>query len=223
MAKIAMLLLTVSAAAVAVAIWKFLALGNARAAENNVPAYSAPWPQDRESQEEEFWKIIERTQSSGNERAQLDKLNAELERLDNASLEQFIKVYDRLMHDTYSWDLWGAAYIINGGASDDAFEDFRNWLISNGRTFFAQAVAKPDDLAALIPEDRQQEATFEEFSYVAAHLWQKRTGRSFGEMAKENESLYPAEPIGIAIEEDPQALAKRYPKLWQRFGESPLF
>ncbi|WP_449342020.1 DUF4240 domain-containing protein [Streptomyces aurantiogriseus] len=37
--------------------------------------------------------------------------------------------YDR----AYTWDLWGAAWVLLDGASDDAFDFFRCWLIGQGR------------------------------------------------------------------------------------------
>ena len=46
-------------------------------------------------------------------------------------------------------DLWGAAYLINGGCSDDGFDHFRGWLMTQGREVFARAVAEPDSLAEL--------------------------------------------------------------------------
>ncbi|WP_199548388.1 DUF4240 domain-containing protein [Streptomyces sp. N35] len=54
-----------------------------------------------------------------------------------------------LMAVSYSTPLWGAAYLINGGCSDDGFDYFRGWLIVQGRTVFEQAVADPDSLAAV--------------------------------------------------------------------------
>lgn len=39
---------------------------------------------------------------------------------------------------TYDWDLWGAAYLINGGASDDGFDYFRGWLLSQGSERWAK-------------------------------------------------------------------------------------
>lgn len=54
-----------------------------------------------------------------------------------------------LMADSYRPGLWAAAYLINGGASDDGFDYFRGWLISQGREVFEQAVTDPDTLARL--------------------------------------------------------------------------
>lgn len=52
-----------------------------------------------------------------------------------------------LMADSYQGRLWTAAYLINGGCSDDGFEYFRGWLITQGREVFDHAVADPDSLS----------------------------------------------------------------------------
>ncbi len=50
---------------------------------------------------------------------------------------------------SYLAPLWAAAYLINGGCSDDGFDYFRGWLITQGRAVFEGAVADPDGLAGL--------------------------------------------------------------------------
>jgi hypothetical protein len=54
-----------------------------------------------------------------------------------------------LMAGSYRCPLWAAAYVINGGCSDDGFDYFRGWLIVQGREVFERAVADPDSLADL--------------------------------------------------------------------------
>ncbi|MFF1299393.1 MULTISPECIES: DUF4240 domain-containing protein [unclassified Streptomyces] len=54
-----------------------------------------------------------------------------------------------LMADSYTNPLWAAAYVINGGCSDDGFDYFRGWLIAQGREVFERIVADPDALAEL--------------------------------------------------------------------------
>ncbi|KJK48820.1 hypothetical protein UK23_15920 [Lentzea aerocolonigenes] len=50
---------------------------------------------------------------------------------------------------SYRNPLWAAAYLINGGCSDDGFDYFRGWLLAQGRGVFESALADPDSLAAL--------------------------------------------------------------------------
>jgi hypothetical protein len=51
------------------------------------------------------------------------------------------------MSCSYLGSLWAAAYRINGDCSDDGFDYFRDWLITQGRDMFEAAVADPDALA----------------------------------------------------------------------------
>ncbi|MEU4085376.1 DUF4240 domain-containing protein [Streptomyces aureus] len=55
-----------------------------------------------------------------------------------------------LMAESYKDPLWAAAYLINGGCSDDGFDYFRGWLIAQGREVFERVVADPDALAGLL-------------------------------------------------------------------------
>ncbi|QIQ04326.1 DUF4240 domain-containing protein [Streptomyces liangshanensis] len=54
-----------------------------------------------------------------------------------------------LMADSYRNPLWAAAYVLNGGCSDDGFDYFRGWLIAQGRTTFERVLDAPDSLAEL--------------------------------------------------------------------------
>ena len=54
-----------------------------------------------------------------------------------------------LMAISYRSPLWAAAYLINGGCSDDGFDYFRGWLILQGQETFERVVADPDALAEL--------------------------------------------------------------------------
>jgi hypothetical protein len=168
-----------------------------------------------------FWGIIERSRLPGaDQAAQMAALSAELAELPTAEIEAFGAVFDRLLRETYSWDLWGAAYVILGGASDDAFEFFGVWLICCGRAVFERARANPDELATLIPAGFDDAPDFESLAYVASKAWAKKTGRESNEMPTQPNMAYDHEPSGEPFDEE--GLARRYPRLWARFAESPL-
>jgi hypothetical protein len=61
----------------------------------------------------------------------------------------FQQILWELMAESYKDPLWGAAYTINGGCSDDGFDYFRAWLIGQGSAVYESAVADPDSLAGL--------------------------------------------------------------------------
>jgi hypothetical protein len=171
-----------------------------------------------------FWKVIDSTIAlESSPKRQLEALHAALSRLSLEQLERYEASFDSEMRRSYSWDLWGAAYVIRGGASDDSFEYFRCWLISKGKRVFEKVLADPDSLADVLAPDVEGILEFESFAYVARKTWGEKTGKPGTEMPNAAPMLYTdQQPTGIQFDESPASLAKHYPKLWKRFGSSPL-
>lgn len=167
-----------------------------------------------------FWNIIDHSAASeANPDTQLADLRASLSRLSPSQIADFERIFDETMRQSYSWDLWGAAYVANGGASDDGFEYFRCWLISKGRKVFERVVADPDSLADLLASgEGVGDLEFEDFAYVARETWAARTKRDWNEMPVVANMAYDKKPSGVPFSENPAELARRYPKLWKRFG-----
>ncbi len=174
--------------------------------------------------EESFWALIGTTTAfESDPERQLAALHDALGKLSVDEIEAYEAAFDDQMTRSYSWDLWGAAYVVHGGASDDGFEYFRCWLISKGRRVFEKVTADPDSLAEMLPPKVEGVLEFEEFAYVARDVWGEKTGRPSNEMPNAAGMIYPGlEPSGAKFDEDAAHLAKRYPKLWRRFGVSPL-
>jgi hypothetical protein len=178
-----------------------------------------PMPDDR------FWALIQPTTAfESDPDRQIEALKSALRKLPLEDVESFEAAFDAQMKRSYSWDLWGAAYVIHGGASDDSFEYFRCWLLSRGRHVFEKILADPDSMADLLPRQVRGPLDFELFAYAARHVWAEKTGRGPNEMPMAANMIYiGADPAGEPFDEDPAHLSKRYPKLWQRFGKNPLY
>ena len=120
-----------------------------------------------------FWQVVEasRLQAGLDTDARVESLRIVLSGLPAAELESFQRHYDEQIRRSYRWDLWGAAFVMNGGCSDDGFRYFRDWLISEGRETFEKALANPESLADL---DRVELAELESYGYVALELYGKK-------------------------------------------------
>jgi hypothetical protein len=82
-----------------------------------------------------FWQIIERAaQSDHDPDAHEEALRTALLELSLEEIISFELAFRRYLNDAYTWDLWGAAYVIHGGCSDDSFEYFRRWLLRGDAT-----------------------------------------------------------------------------------------
>lgn len=168
---------------------------------------------------DQFWEIIELSRRrvvtgdpNGNMDRQLEDLRGLLSQRSSAEVLEFRDHFVRLMDQAYTWDLWGAAYVIAQGCSDDGFTDFRSWLISMGRIVFERSLADPESLVAAASAPEVEDVFFEGFAYIPESVYEAMTGRE----APEYPSPRPSEPRGEKWEEGD--LERRFPKLWRKFG-----
>ena len=174
----------------------------------------------------EFWQVIERSllAADGNAEAQLEALENELESLTSEQVLGFQRMFDHLFRVSYRAELWGVAFIVNGGASDDGFDYFRGWLIAQGREVFQATLARPDSLADVI-DDPDSDWGFEDQDILnlGRRTWCDLTGLdedAFAALAGEPE---PLPELGEFLwgdqagDIDPLKGKKMYPKLWKKF------
>src|SRR5262245_49713213 len=125
----------------------------------------------------QFWKMIEHAkghaQDLGHAYVQIAILRGLLEKLTLNEIVEFDYILNTLMARSYHYDLWAAAYLINGGCSDDGFEYFRGWLILQGEKVFEDALKDPESLAQVAEPDVENE----DILGLAVESYQKRTGK----------------------------------------------
>ena len=173
---------------------------------------------------DDFWTLIDqaRTGADGDVEAVAERATALLAARDVDDIAGFDRHLRRVLAASYRVDLWGAAYLINGGCSDDGFDYFRGWLLTQGRATFAKAVAEPDSLAEL-PVIRQAAVTGEEFDAeamlsIADDAYRRATA-----------SDLPADPNPVPVPElgefwdfdDEDEVRRRLPRLAALFLEPP--
>ena len=158
-----------------------------------------------------FWQLItsSRAQTQGDPDQQHQNLSNLLQSLSDPEILAFDCVYQQKIIEAYDWRLWGAAYVINGGCSDDGFRYFCDWLIAQGRDVFEQALADPETLADL---DDIEDAEAEEFGYLAAQVYQDRTGQP---IPADNGPTLPHDPKGEPWDEE--GIEELYPRLAERY------
>jgi TPR repeat protein len=157
-----------------------------------------------------FWQLIAESKlaGGGNSEAQVAALQERLQTLPEPDIVEF----DRLLHEqldrSYHRDLWAAAYIINGGCSDDGFDYFRAWLIAQGQEVFERALQDPESLV----EIAEPEVELELFMYAPVKAYEAVTNQEFPYPARARREL-----TGDAWEETAECLQKKFPKLFAKF------
>lgn len=126
-----------------------------------------------------FWKIIEVATRHDPEAAEdwNNQLVEQLVKLPPEEILEWDRIFDDLTSQAYRNDLWAAAYLINGGASDDGFYYFRCWLVGMGRDVCMKALEAPDSLADVVQPNWMSEGIDAEAEiYAAAYrAWQTVT------------------------------------------------
>ena len=129
----------------------------------------------------DFWAVIDRaTDRPGSPDEVAKRAAAELATRDREEILGWDRHLGKVLAASGTQDLWAAAYLINGGCSEDGFDAFRGWLIAHGREAVARAVADPDSLAEL-PEVRAAARTgavfeAEEVLSIGAEAYALATG-----------------------------------------------
>jgi hypothetical protein len=161
-----------------------------------------------------FWRLITETRTAaGNDTGRQSELLGErLTQLTPTAIVQFARIRHRLDRGAYTWNLWGAAYVIEDGCSDDCFRDFRGYLISLGRRAYLNALRNPDSLASVAQD--AETGNWENADNVAPDAYSSVTGGDF----PLDDSDLSGPPRGRPFNEnDLAALARRYPRLTARF------
>jgi hypothetical protein len=176
---------------------------------------------------DEFWAIVAAARADVDDTvADADEvaeaLVDQLSGLTPAQIIEFELALDEVMVPSYRWDLWAAAYLMNGGCSDDCFDYFRGWLVAQGRVVWDAALANPDSLADIVTLETEDESfDGEDVLGAASDAYEQVTGDEEGfwsalERAREAAPQADAgtDPVGEEFDfDDEDEMRSRLPRL----------
>lgn len=166
--------------------------------------------------EYKFWEIIEKSEKG-------TKLPGLLSALSDDELIGFNYWWTYFANKLYRQDLWAAAYIVRGGCSDDSFEYFRYWLITQGRKIVYDALADADSLCDVFKPEEEPEN--EEANYTIIEEIEKREAENakFSEKFNEREILAFPDIEFEWEEDDDESIRAVCPRTFDRYGDNPLY
>lgn len=160
-----------------------------------------------------FWAVVEQARRDAGDDAPesvAEAITAVLVERGAAETIAFDEAFHRVSAQGYSWALWGAAYLLNGGCGDDGFDYFRAWLVTRGRSVFEAAVVDPDSLATVVDVDDLDGLECEDALGAAWDAHQQLTGE---DLPASDERTAPPD-LGEEWDFDDDAeMRRRYPRL----------
>lgn len=179
---------------------------------------------------QEIWNLIE--ESKNKTKNQVNYIMNTLSKMSAKDIIDFSIHFETCYRETYNSKLWGAAYIIFGGCSDDRFDYFRGWLIAQGKDLYEEALLNPDRLADYIPTNYAKDELTTELKGMIkassnAYILKETSSLEYNDEyynkyldlmkdAKFN-FIYPIIQFDWDNEKD---LAPMFPKLWAKFGKN---
>lgn len=171
---------------------------------------------------DQFWTIVEKAiKESGNDKEQMEeKLRGRLEKLPAKEVLSFHQRLQQVMDECCTWKLWGLAYVMAGGCSDDGFDYFRPWLVAQGRAVYEQVCKDPDSIANIklrFAEDDEYE--FEMLLGLAAGVYEELSGEDAYEQPED-----PSIPKVKRLSDEEwdfdseKEMRRRYPKTYAKYG-----
>lgn len=171
--------------------------------------------------ETEFWELIDgsREDAEGDPDEQADLLVERLLERAPDDVADFARHFEARADRAYRWDLWGAAWLLRDGVSEESFDLFRCWLIGQGRRVFEGALREPDALAELLADfDPEVDGEAAALGCAADDAHALLLGTELPELGLPEPPAEPlGEPLDLAAPEEDALLAERYPRLWARF------
>lgn len=166
--------------------------------------------------EEQFWRIIQTSKEHANYdyEQQQEELANELRKLALGEIILFENRFRYFRGMANTWELWAAIYIIHRGCGDDSFNDFREWVIGQGKEFYYRTINDPETLVD-VDTDKIEDVEWEGLGYVAATVFEELTGKQISSSYRES-----LETKGKEWREEGNDLKQMYPRLAAKYSKN---
>ncbi|CAM3771368.1 MULTISPECIES: DUF4240 domain-containing protein [Pseudoalteromonas] len=165
----------------------------------------------------EFWQLVTVEDKTAEPESVSERLKSLLSDLTDDQLIEFDKQFSICMRQSYTWELFGAAFVMAGCNDDYGFSEFRCWLISRGEAAFNAALENPDSLAECTPVYHLNEQPYpylDEYDLIAGLLYEARNDDELPFVPSGLE-----QPKGKRFKDKAKFLKLAYPQLFAKYWQ----
>lgn len=124
-----------------------------------------------------FWELIDEARSAPNSNFEtqcvtLTELLTEHSKEDIIAFEHMLR---EKIEEASSFRMMAATFLVCSFISDDTYEDFRAWLVGQGKNDFNKAIRNPDDIADMLSKHEARELGGEFMLFVAVNAYLEKT------------------------------------------------
>ncbi|MBQ4833354.1 DUF4240 domain-containing protein [Pseudoalteromonas sp. MMG010] len=167
---------------------------------------------------QQFWQLVTATDLTAAPDIVSENLKAQLANLNDEQLIEFDKLFAIRMRQCFTWELFGAAFVMAGCNDEYGFSEFRCWLISRGESVFNNALANPDSLAqcpCLYYLNEQPYPYIDEYDLIAGFIFEQRNQDELPYFPSGGE-----QPSGKRFKDKAKYLKASYPQLFAKYWQS---
>jgi len=174
---------------------------------------------------DEFWGIISRSDNGKN-------LSGELRQLSEDELFGYLYWWHYFSRQAYKQELWAVAYVVIGYCSDDAFTDFRNWLISRGKLVYMNACEEADRLCDEFEKLKADDSDYplqEELAYLPMYTIEEKSNKDFHDAELEAQEYIEFEEAPFPVitfewaADDEASIRRVCPKTFDKWWKNEKF
>jgi|GEM_PF-1787864 len=120
-----------------------------------------------------FWAIID--QSKGNPTLSFETqcviMSDELMAYEPEDIISFEQLLRQKMELANTWPLMASSFVVCSFISDDIFEDFRAWIVGQGKTNFEKIIRDPNHICQILTPNLAKHLQGDQMLYVAANAY----------------------------------------------------
>ena len=177
---------------------------------------------------DDFWAMVDEShrQAAGNKEKQIEWLRQDLSEHTSDIIKRYCVYLMGLLKKACTEEIWAAYYLMNGGYQEWGFEDFRYYIIAQGRDFWEATLADPVNFLhdnVNIEAGDNPDVTFYEFWDAFKSSYEAKSGAQLNnsiEWVRVYEDVQQSE-LDLEKTMRPKAhdyqLRKQYPKLYDKF------
>lgn len=129
--------------------------------------------------EQIFWELIDKARKAPNSNFETQCVT--LTELLSAYTAEEIVAYEHILLDKIeeasSWPIMAATFVVSSFISDDTYEDFRAWLVGQGKENFYKALKDPNEICNMLTPKEALDLGGEYMLFAGANAWLEKTGK----------------------------------------------